>query len=753
MRSKIAIVLAILGLVVLGLGIGQRTIWLPPATVTASVGGSVASAPLSVISPDVLATNDGKFTLTIKSAGPIQLAVGQVRDINGWVGDAAHTTVTGANSDFSALNTESKAGKETVPNPAGSDMWVTEEKATGELNYTWESPGHGDWALLVSSDGTAPAPTDISLTTANDAGTPWAVPLMIIGSVLLALAALMLWLGPRKPAAAQVAVAGRRTAGRVPSDPATGAMEVAKILAAKENAAKENSGSAAPDSDHSTIAELHRAERDAISGHSDSANTSNDKDDEQQDHGAAASLPTDVLGVVTPGTASIALDGTKDSLDGDKNEDAPADNSSADSAKSPDNDKDPDNDPSGGQGGKPAESSDASTAKESPAVEKGRKPRKPRKPRTSGGNEFSILPSTDGQDGRKSGKMMGASVKARWGAALAAVLLAGSVAPAVAEDATSTAPVSTPSATSTATATPSAPAVTQKAGFPTLLESQVQRIATSVATVVGTGDNAKNAKELESRVSGLALAARTANYKIRSTVDSEAAPQPVNSTRLLARVVSTSDTWPRTSMLVTQGENNPLPQLLTMVQNSPREQYKLVMASPLLPGQTFPAVDKEGSASVPLDAASGLLMSPKDAVAALSDSLVTADSKWKASFKDSVYITDVGTYQSTTLENSKDATVVFSHKADDKETFAMRTADGGALVVVGYTFSVDSTPKKDAKVNVPNASAAALAGGQESSTGVVVSYAEPVVMYIPPTADGKITIVSATRDLVSATFK
>ena len=59
-------------------------------------------------------------------------------------------------------------------------------------------------------------------------------------------------------------------------------------------------------------------------------------------------------------------------------------------------------------------------------------------------------------------------------------------------------------------------------GFPSLLDSQVQRIATAVATVVASGDNAKNAKELESRVTGMALEVRTANYKIRSKVATQA---------------------------------------------------------------------------------------------------------------------------------------------------------------------------------------------------------------------------------------
>ena len=274
-----------------------------------------------------------------------------------------------------------------------------------------------------------------------------------------------------------------------------------------------------------------------------------------------------------------------------------------------------------------------------------------------------------------------------------------------------------------------------------------------MATVVASGDNAKNAKELQVRVAGMALQVRSANYSIRSKVAKQAAVDPVNSTKLLARVVTTDSAWPRSAMIVTQGEGNALPQLLTLVQASARENYKLVHATPLLPGQTFPAVQKEGAAAVPLDSATGLQMSPNDAIAALSDRLTKADSKFKATFKDGVYISSVLDTQAKVLKEAKDANYVFSHKADAKSALALRTADGGAMVVVGYTFAIDATSKADATLTI-GADAAAFTGGTETTKGFVLDYAEPVVMYIPPaTAKGQLGIVSADRHLVGAKFK
>jgi hypothetical protein len=771
LRSKIAIVVAILGLLVLGSGIGQRTIWLPPATITAAVGGTVTPAPLTVIGPDVLKAKDGHFTMTIKSAGPIQLAVAQQRDIAGWVGDAAYTSVTGVNDDFSALTTESKTGAAKVPNPAGSDMWVSEEKATGEMTYTWQEPGHGDWALLLSSDGTAPAPTDISLTTANEAGTPWAVPLMIIGSALLAVAALLFFMAPRKVVAANSAPVGRRAAGKAPSDPATGAMEVAKIVAAKEGGAETSPKPA-------TIAEVHRAAKgDAVS----TAAVETPAPDAAKEAGDAAALPAAVFTTgdnVGTGTGIIVRDerlgsGDKDAAKDTKDSgsesvgtaakndvDSPkAESSKADSLK----DESPKDDEAAGDGSKESKKDskkkskkdnddDGGTGGSSLGTAGGGKP-------SDGSGPAKGDPTVDKSEfsartGAPARRPFALSVKARWGAALAAVLVAGSVGPAMAADPTTPAPTSTGTASPSASATASAtqPAVATP-GFPVLLDSQVQRIAASVATVVAAGDNAKNAKELQSRVAGMALDVRAANYKIRSKLATQAAPEPVNSTTLRAKVVTTTSTWPRSAMIVTQGDNNALPQLLTLVQNSAREQYKLVNATPLLPGQTFPTVDKEGTASVPMDSATGLLMSPKDAIAALSDRMTKSDSKFKATFKDSVYISSVLATQANVLKEAKDASYVFSHKANNDSAIAMSTADGGAMVVVGYTFGIDATSKADAKLTI-GPDAAVFAGGTETTKGFVLSYAEPVVMYIPPAdAKGQITIVSATRDLVGAKFK
>ena len=96
----------------------------------------------------------------------------------------------------------------------------------------------------------------------------------------------------------------------------------------------------------------------------------------------------------------------------------------------------------------------------------------------------------------------------------------------------------------------------------------------------------------------------------------------------------------------------------------------------------------------------------------------------------------------------------FTHKVVPESTVVFRTADGGALVLGRLTFNFDGTPKAEGdKLSIGN-DAAVLAGGKETTTGMVLNFAESVAVYVPP-ADSKdpMKLVAATRGLVGASFK
>lgn len=566
MRLKTAAALVLLGLLTLLAGIGQRTIWAPSETFTASVPADAAGAPLTVIDQKLRTLHDGTVKITVQGDGNFMLATGRPDDVSAWVGQTAHNTITGVTEDEKSLVVEHADGEGTAPNPAGSDLWVSNENASGELEYTWTPPADGDWSLLLASDGTKAAPASVSMTFPNDTSTPWAVPLMVLGSLLIV--------------------------GGI----------VLGLLSARR---KDGEGG---DSGYARRARARNAET---------------------------------------------------------------------------------------QGQAPSSSSSSKAT------------------------------------------MVAAGV--------VAALLAGS---ATAAQAASPSPLPSGSASSTAK---------QAAGSPVLLDAQFRRILEQVSSATDAGDAAKDAAKLADRVGGPELEVRTQNYKIRSQVGTYEPRMPVRSTKLLTTVVTSDRDWPRSVLAVTQGEGNVVPQILTLVQQSPRENYKLMETTPLQPGTTFPNISRGGTETLSAADKTGLLYSGEEAMSGLADRLTSADSPFKDKLvegQSSPYIADTLSYQAEVAKAGENGNFSFTHKVVPESTVVFRTSDGGALVLGRINFGFEGTPKAAGDKLSIGDDAAALAGGKETTTGMVLSFAESMAVYVPPAGStDPMKLVAATRGLVGATFK
>ena len=597
LRFKTAVALLLLGLLTLLAGIGQKTFWAPPETVTATAPSGATAAPLTVFDEKLRTLHGGTVTINVKGEGSFMLAAGRPDDVAAWVGGAAHNTVSGVSEDGKALQLTHADGEATAPSPAGSDLWVSTENASGELKYNWTPPADGDWTLLLATDGTKPAPTSITMTFPNDTSTPWAVPLMVIGGLLILAGAALLVLKPRSGT--------RRGTG----DGGSGGV---------------SSGGGRPAAD-------------------------------------------------SKGTAPQGAD---------------------------------------------SRGSEASTAPKKDA------------------EQLTAAPATAAHRLRRSGAVV---------AVLTATAIAGS---AVAAQASQT-PAPSPGASSAA--------AEQAPALPVLVDTQFRRILEQVSSAVDAGDAAKDAGKLEPRVAAPELEVRTQNYKIRSQVGSYGPRMPVRATKLLTTVVTDQRSWPRTVMAVTQGEGNVVPQLLTLTQKSPRENYKLVLTSPLQPGTTFPGIARGGTETLAPTDKSGLLYSGEEALGALGDRLNSADSAFKEKLAEgasSPYIADTLAYQSDVVNSGVNGTFSFTHKMVPESVVVFRTADGGALAMGRLNFAFDGTPKAAGDKLTIGDDAAALAGGKETSTGMVLTFAESVAVYIPPAeSQDPMKLVAATRGLVGATFK
>lgn len=577
LRFKTAVALVLLGLLTLLAGIGQKTFWAPAESFTATAPADAKAAPLTVFDQKLRTLHGGTVKINVKGEGSFLLAAGRPDDVDAWVDKTAHNTVSGVSDDGKALQLTHTDGEGTAPSPAGSDLWVTAENASGELNYSWTAPADGDWSLLLAADGTKPAPASITMTFPNDTSTPWAVPFMVVGGLLILAGAALLVLKPRSGPGAKGSAGATDAAGATPTD-ATGRNAPGRNTAGRNTA---------------------RLGRSGVVG---------------------------VIGVLT----AAAVTGT-----------------------------------------------------------------------------------------------------------------------GVAAQAGQT-PSPSPSASSTAAADKAPDA-------PVLLDAQFRRILEQVAGAVDAGDAAKDAGKLQPRVAKTELEVRTQNYKIRSQVGSYGARMPVRATKLLTTVVTQKRSWPRSVLAVTQGEGNVVPQLLTLTQPSPRENYKLVGTTPLQPGTTFPGIARGGIETLAPSDKSGLLYSGEEALAGLGDRLTSADSGFKDKLvegESSPYIADTLAYQADAVSTGVNGTFSFTHKVVPEDTVVFRTADGGALVLGRLNFAFDGTPKAAGDKLTIGDDAAVLAGGKETGTGMVLTFAESTAVYIPPAGStDPMKLVAATRGLVGASFK
>jgi hypothetical protein len=222
-------------------------------------------------------------------------------------------------------------------------------------------------------------------------------------------------------------------------------------------------------------------------------------------------------------------------------------------------------------------------------------------------------------------------------------------------------------------------------------------------------------------------------------------------------VVTRDRSWPRSVLAVTQGDGNVVPQLLTLVQPAPRENYKLTATTPLQPGTTFPAIDRTGTDTLAASNKEGLLYSGEEALAGLADRLTNPDSSFKDKIvegESSPYIADTLSYQAEVVASGANGNFAFTHKVVPESTAVFRTADGGALVMGRINFGFDGTPKASGDKLTIGDDAAALAGGKETTTGMVLNFAESMAVYVPAAGStDPIRLVAATRGLVGASFK
>ena len=185
-----AIIAFVLATLMIGAGIAQRTVFQAPATETARIT-TAGDAPFVLIDGSVLASRPGAQSLRIDGDGDVFAAYARTADLTAWLAPTEYERVTlnGAGAPRTeVVEPEAPAADGEDPpamDPAGSDLWLDEFTQEGRLATTLRLPD--DMSVLVASDGTAAAPSRMSVSWPTGATTPWAGPLLAAGAAMLVL--------------------------------------------------------------------------------------------------------------------------------------------------------------------------------------------------------------------------------------------------------------------------------------------------------------------------------------------------------------------------------------------------------------------------------------------------------------------------------------------------------------------------------------------------------------------------------------
>ncbi|WP_207205367.1 glycosyl transferase [Microbacterium protaetiae] len=200
MRFVWAVAAFVLAAVMIASGVAQRTLFQGPKIETTAIE-SAGSASYTLIDGAVLNRLPGAQTLRAAADGTVFAAYGRTADLKAWLSDTEYNAVT-LDKD-SQVQTElvgpADAAEGDDPqhrDPAGADLWLDEFQQDDILIEPLQLPD--TMSVLVATNGTDPAPADLSVTWPVHRSTPWAGPLIVGGSILMLVGVFLYILGIRR---------------------------------------------------------------------------------------------------------------------------------------------------------------------------------------------------------------------------------------------------------------------------------------------------------------------------------------------------------------------------------------------------------------------------------------------------------------------------------------------------------------------------------------------------------------------------
>lgn len=176
MRVIVAIVLLSVSVLTLGLGIAQRTVFAGDEMIDRPVVTDTR-APATIIHGKDLAAYPGRVTLSVEggvsarvpsgdgfavvTSERVFVAYGRTVDVMAWLSPGRHTQLRFDPLADSFIVLPRTGQDLTLPDPSGSDLWFQEYAQDGQISVSFSVPE--DVSVLIMSDGTLPAPQNITV--------------------------------------------------------------------------------------------------------------------------------------------------------------------------------------------------------------------------------------------------------------------------------------------------------------------------------------------------------------------------------------------------------------------------------------------------------------------------------------------------------------------------------------------------------------------------------------------------------------
>lgn len=297
---------------------------------------------------------------------------------------------------------------------------------------------------------------------------------------------------------------------------------------------------------------------------------------------------------------------------------------------------------------------------------------------------------------------------------------------------------------------------------PAVTVPQMERIMRRVAVVATEVDASRDATAAAQRFTGPALEARSANYAIRGSLAEHPLPTPIPAAPLTLTLPQQATGWPRTVLTIAKNSDDPTvaPSALVLVQQTPRENYKILYAMSLAPDADVPEVAPASIGAPPISPEfKGLVLPTGQVAAAYADVLMKGEASAFAPLFDpegDTLMAQLGPAGQQATNDGLPATAdaTFSNIVGDSPTIALATNDAGALVTVSIEQTENVVPNDGGTIGFQPGPAAALSGFTgKSAKGVQRVIGIQLLFYVPGVgneSEDQIRLLGWSESLIGA---